>query len=151
MAIGPVQLLVLRFDRADFRGDVVAELGRLDANEAVRVIDALGVYKDADGGVRVEHLGGPGDPARLAASGVSVLSDADAWGVVGDIPADSAAAVILLEHHWAVPLRDAILRSGGTRITDDFIGPLDLVAIGLATVEEAKALEDAILASPPPP
>ena len=46
--------------------------------------------------------------------------------------------MILLEHHWAVPLRDAIARAGGFRISDGFISPLDLVEIGLLTAEEAK-------------
>ena len=31
----------------------------------------------------------------------------EAWDILYDIPNDSAAALILLEHHWAVPLRDA--------------------------------------------
>jgi hypothetical protein len=69
-----------------------------------------------------------------------VFGDADAWDVLEDIPNDSAAALILLEHHWAVPLRDAIARAGGFRISDGFISPLDLVAIGLMSAEEAKEL-----------
>src|SRR5215216_301684 len=28
---------------------------------------------------------------------------------------DTAAALILIEHHWAVPLRDAVARAGGFR------------------------------------
>jgi hypothetical protein len=60
--------------------------------------------------------------------------------VLEDIPNDSAAALILLEHHWAVPLRDAIARAGGFRISDGFISPLDLVEIGLMTREEAEDL-----------
>ena len=48
-----------------------------------------------------------------------------------DIPNDSAAAPLLIEHHWAVPLRDAIARAGGFRLSDGFISPLDLVEIGL--------------------
>jgi hypothetical protein len=47
---------------------------------------------------------------------------------------------VLLEHHWAVPLRDAIARAGGFRISDGFISPLDLVAIGLVSAEEAAEL-----------
>ena len=38
------------------------------------------------------------------------------------------------------PLRDAIARAGGFRISDGFISPLDLVEIGLITAEEAEAL-----------
>ena len=47
---------------------------------------------------------------------------------------------MLLEHHWAVPLRDAIARAGGFRISDGFISPLDLVEIGLVTAAEAQEL-----------
>ena len=52
----------------------------------------------------------------------------------------SAAALILLEHHWAVPLRDAVVRAGGFRISDGFVSPRDLVEIGLHSAEEAEAL-----------
>ena len=47
---------------------------------------------------------------------------------------------MLIEHHWAVPLRDAIARAGGFRLSDGFISPLDLVALGLIEAEEAKEL-----------
>src|SRR5438105_2712311 len=56
MAIGPVQLLVLGFDRPNFHGEVIAELERLRESDTVRVIDALAVYKDAAGELEVEHL-----------------------------------------------------------------------------------------------
>src|SRR5437764_14714310 len=56
MAIGPVQLLVLGFDRPDFHGEVIAELERLRESDTVRVIDALAVYKDEAGELEVEHL-----------------------------------------------------------------------------------------------
>ena len=69
-----------------------------------------------------------------------MFSDDEAWDVLADIPNDSAAALILLEHHWAVPLRDAIARAGGFRLSDGFISPLDLVEIGLAAAAEAEEL-----------
>ena len=71
-----------------------------------------------------------------------MFSDEEGWDVLEDIPNDSAAALILLEHHWAVPLRDAIVRAGGFRISDGFISPLDLVEIGLLSAEEAKELHE---------
>ena len=49
---------------------------------------------------------------------------------------DSAAALILVEHHWAVGLRDAIARAGGTRLGDAFISPVDLIDIGLLSADE---------------
>jgi hypothetical protein len=80
--------------------------------------------------------------AEAAADGVSVFSDEDAWDVIEEIPNDSAAALVLIEHHWAVPLRDAVARAGGRRISDGFISPLDLVEIGLVSAEEARELDE---------
>jgi uncharacterized membrane protein len=170
MAIGPVQLLVLGFTHPDFHGEIIAELERLRETDTVRVIDALAVQKDAEGEIAVAHLSnltldeaielgskigaliglgiegeegmqaGAEAGAEAAADGVELFSDEDAWDVLADIPNDSAAALILLEHHWAVPLRDAIARAGGFRLSDGFISPLDLVAIGLLEAEEAKSL-----------
>jgi hypothetical protein len=72
-----------------------------------------------------------------------MLSEEEAWDVVADIPTNTAAAIILLEHRWAIPLRDSIARAGGFRVADGFIHPLDLVAIGLIAAEEAEALASA--------
>ena len=170
MAIGPVQLIVLGFKHPDFRGEIIDELEKLRESDTVRVIDALAVYKDAEGEIEVAHLsnltadeaiefgskvgaliglGIEGEEgmeegaiagAEAAADGIDVFSEEEAWDVLEDIPNDSAAALILLEHHWAVPLRNAIARAGGFRISDAFISPLDLIAIGLVTAEEAKEL-----------
>jgi uncharacterized membrane protein len=170
MAIGPVQLIVLGFNHPDFHGEIIQELERLRESDTVRVIDALAVHKDADGEVEVAHLSnltrdeaielgskvgaliglgiegeegmeaGAEAGAEAAADGVEVFSDEQAWDVLADIPNDSAAALVLLEHHWAVPLRDAIARAGGFRLSDGFISPLDLVEIGLLGAEEAKEL-----------
>jgi uncharacterized membrane protein len=169
MAIGPVQLLVLGFEHPEFHGEIKAELERLHESGTVRVIDALAVHKDAAGEIEVEHLSnlsrdeavelgskvaaliglgidgeegfeaGAAIGAEAAADGIDVFSGAE-WDVIDDIPNDSAAALILLEHHWAVPLRDAVGRAGGFRISDGFISPLDLVAIGLVAASEADEL-----------
>ena len=78
--------------------------------------------------------------ANAAADGIEVFTDDDAWDVLEEIPNGSAAALLLIEHHWAVPLRDAIVRAGGFRIGDGFISPLDLIGIGLISAEEAAQL-----------
>jgi uncharacterized membrane protein len=170
MSIGPVQLIVLGFQHPEFHGEIIAELERLRESDTVRVIDALAVHKDADGEIEVAHLsnlskddaielgskvgaliglGIEGEEGALAgaeagaeagADGVTVFSDEDAWDVIEEIPNDSAAALLLIEHHWAVPLRDAVARAGGFRISDGFISPLDLIEIGLVSAEEAKEL-----------
>jgi uncharacterized membrane protein len=167
MAIGPVQLIVLGFNHPEFHGEIIEELERLKEDDTVRVIDSLAVYKDAEGELEVEHLSNVSEDeaielgtkigaliglgiegeegmeagaeagAELGAQGIDAFSGEE-WDVLEDIPNDTAAALILLEHHWAIPLRDAIARAGGFRVSDGFISPIDLVAIGLLSAEEAK-------------
>lgn len=169
MAIGPVQLLVLGFDQPDFQGEIMAELDRLKESDLVRVIDGIAVHKDKNGEVKVIErsdlsdeenaefgayvgaligLGAGGlEGAELgAAAGAAVASERDdsgseeVWDVLDEIPEDTAAAVILLEHRWAIPLRDAVRGAGGFPISDGWIHPEDLVAIGMLAADEAAAL-----------
>ena len=121
----------------------VEHLSNLTEEEAVELgskIGALiGLGMDGEQGMEAGAVAG----AEVAGEeGVHAFSEEDAWDVLEDIPNDSAAALILLEHHWAVPLRDAIVRAGGFRISDGFISPLDLVEIGLVTAEEAQELHE---------
>jgi hypothetical protein len=162
MTIGPVQLLVLGFDKPDFQGEIREELQRLRANDLVRVIDALAVYKDAGGDVAVLEegrvrggesaesgavvgalvgVGADGEKGMDAGDERGARADEEeAWDVLAEIPDDAGAALVLLEHRWAIPLRDAIARAGGTRLASEFISPLDLVGLGLVEAREAEAL-----------
>jgi hypothetical protein len=121
MAIGPVELIVPGFEHPNFHGAIIAELERLRESDTVRVIDALAVYKDADGEFEVEHLStlteeeavelgskvaaliglgiegeegfdaGAAAGAEAAADGLHVFSEQEAWDVLEDIPNDSPA------------------------------------------------------------
>jgi uncharacterized membrane protein len=126
----------------DADGEIeVVHLSNLTKDEAIElgtVIGALvGLGIEGEEGMEVGALAG-GEAA--AEEGIHVFSDEQAWDVLEDIPNDSAAALLLIEHHWAVPLRDAIARAGGFRVSDGFISPLDLIEIGLISAEEAKEL-----------
>ena len=173
MAIGPVQLLVVGFKHPDFHGEIREELARLRDNDLVRVIDALAVRKDADGNAETLHtsqlsrdeqaafgaliggligLGAAGEEgfeigaergAEAVAERGGVFDEETAWDVLEEIPPDSAGLLILLEHRWAIGLRDAVARAGGVRLASEFISPLDLIAIGLVGAEEAEALASA--------
>jgi uncharacterized membrane protein len=134
------------------------------------VIDGIAVHKDKDGEVKVIErsdltdeenaefgayvgaligLGAGGlEGAELGAvAGASVASERhesggdEVWDVLDEIPADTAAAVILLEHRWAIPLRDAVRGAGGYPVSDGWIHPEDLVAIGMIAAEEAAAAQ----------
>jgi hypothetical protein len=166
--IGPVQLIVYGFDQPKFGGGIAAELGRLKENDVVRVLDALVVHKNSEGDIRTiqvsdltpEQAGqfggilgglvglGMGGEKGLEAGAREAqeevieqgghIFDPEEWDVLEDIPRDSAAALVLLEHRWAIPLRDAVLAEGGVAIGDTWLHPRDLVAAGLIAGEALR-------------
>jgi uncharacterized membrane protein len=166
MAIGPVQLLVVSFDEPRFTGEIVDELRKLRESNVIRLIDALVVQKDDDGNLaavqwsdlsidEAEDLGATvgaliglgldgeagaeaGALAGLEAGADGHLIDEDeVWDVADSIPNGSAAAIALVEHTWAAPLRDAVARAGGVA-SGEWIHPLDLVEIGLTEAAELE-------------
>jgi len=132
-------LVVYKDKNGELEVEHLSNLSQAEAIEFGSKVGALiGLGIDGEDGMSAGALAG----AEAAADGIHVFPDDDeqAWDVLGDVPNDSAAALILLEHHWAVPLRDAVARAGGFRIGDGFISPLDLVDIGLVSADEAKEL-----------
>jgi len=164
MPIGPVQLLVISFDKPDFSGEILEELRRLRENQVIRLIDALAVQKDLDGSLtalqwsdlsieEAEGLGatvgallglGVGEDAveagaiagMQAGSDGHLIDESEMWDVADAIEPGNAAAIALIEHVWAVPLRAAIAKAGGVAVSDEWVHPLDLVEIGVLASAE---------------
>jgi len=120
----------------------VQHLSNLTKEEAIelgsKVAALVGLGIEGEEGLHAAAEIGAED---AAARGIEVFDDEVEWDVIDEIPNGSAGALILLEHHWAVPLRDAVARAGGYRIADGMISPYDLLAVGLASAEEAKQLQ----------
>ena len=151
-------MLVLGFVEPEFTGKIAAELDRLREHEFVRILDALVVAKDDAGdiavlqasdltvdeatemgalagaliGIGYGDVEGGADAGAAGGSDGHLIPDEQAWYVADTIPNGTTAAIVLLEHLWAIPLRNAIVDAGGIALADDWIHPADLVAIGLA-------------------
>ena len=154
MSLGPVQLLVVAFDRPDFSGEVLDHLERLRESDVVRVIDLLVVHKGTDGVVRRLHdsdlTAGEAEGAgavvgaliglgatRVEAEHGHLPAEEEFWSLDEAIPNDSAAAIALVEHRWAIGTRDAIRAAGGVAVADAWVHPADLTAAGLIDAEDA--------------
>jgi hypothetical protein len=153
---GPVQLLVIAFANGKFDGRVLEELRRLRERDVVRLLDLLFVAKDEDGavfeletsdlsdaeaaeyghlvrelfGVCAEDDGSAvdrvGHGVDVVAQNGSLLELAEVWFLADVIPAGTAAAVVLVEHRWAIPLRDAVEAADGHDLVDTWVHPRDL-------------------------
>jgi hypothetical protein len=149
---GPVQIVVVGFDNVKFESDIVAELRRLRNLEIVRLVDVVIVAK-SKGGDLVPIKAGELSQEESAQFGAIVgalvgldgdehgtepgegptevhgfVGDDRTWSVPDVIPEGTMAVVALLEHRWAIPLRDAVVRAGGKPLADAFIPPDDPIA-----------------------
>jgi uncharacterized membrane protein len=167
MPLGPVQILVVGFENPQFHGHVLEELRRLKENDTIALVDLLVVRKDEHGNVERLHttdltdaeleefgatigaligLGFGGDEESMTAGAVlgaeaagNMGGDDGSWYVDDAIPPNTAAAIALIEHRWAIPLRDKIQDAGGFHLADAWVHPSDLIAIGMLAAEEAHA------------
>jgi uncharacterized membrane protein len=157
MEFGPVQILVVGFGEDSFTGEILPELRRLREADVIRLLDLMFVTKDEDG--RMSTLDttdlSPDESAQFGALagalvgfgalgeegleagaesgadlGPRAAADEETWAVADVIPPGGSAAVALIEHRWAIPLRDAIVRAGGVALEDTWVHPADLVTAG---------------------
>ena len=143
---GPVQVLVVGFDRPTFSGEVLAEFTRLRDAGIVRLVDLLIVSRTDDGafetlalpeGVEADFgdlaaavLGSPEDsteaPQTADADVQAAPNDtAPTWSLADAIPVGGTAAVALIEHMWAAPLGAAIQRAGGSLLDETWLAQED--------------------------
>ena len=162
---GPVQILVVGFGTTEFKGDILPELQRLKDLDIIRLIDLVVVAKDKEGEIAALEmsdlskeqtqefgaiagaligLGMDGEEGAVAGAlaGAEAMEDGDVlgdemvWSIADTIPIGTTAAVALIEHRWAIPLRDAIRSAGGVPLADSWIHPEDLIAFGIAERNE---------------
>jgi hypothetical protein len=165
---GPVQMLVVEFDRTTFEGEIMPELQRLNEAGTVRLLDLLFVRRPVGGELEVVQRSdlsedeavrfgalagalvglGTGDEElsyRAAFAGAEELEDghffgeAEVWYLADAIPEGSSAAIALIEHLWAIPLRDKLVAAGGATLVDEWIHPKDLLAVGALAAERVAA------------
>jgi uncharacterized membrane protein len=158
MEFGPMQVLVIAFKDPRLTGEILPELHRLREHDIVRLVDLIVVSKDDAGnlshlemsdlsqrefrelgafigaliGFGAEGAAGlePGAEAGADALADGFFDDAERWAVTDAVPNGSAAAIALLEHRWAMPLRDAVHRAGGMNFADGWVHPADLLKLG---------------------
>ncbi|MCA9381975.1 DUF1269 domain-containing protein [Candidatus Dojkabacteria bacterium] len=171
---GPIQFTIISFDSDDVAGELIEQVNAVRTAGVIRLIDFLFVTKSAQGGLmeyqstdltpeeREEWGGVVGGLIGLGAGGIEGMAEGYEMGhvmvsqndfgllaedlrvVLQDIPAGSAAMVVLFEHAWALPLKEAIVESGGELVAQGLISPLDLVEVGAelaAAVEAEKEIE----------
>jgi Family of unknown function (DUF6325) len=128
MTIGPLELLVVRYEGERVDDAIGRELGALEHAHSVRVVDLALVTRVGEAPAQVRPVRRMTEeelrPFEGATGDLMGLLGADQLDrVAAEMRPGTAAVVALLEHTWATGLRDAVRRTGGTLVTDELLGP----------------------------
>ena len=151
----PLQVIALSFSRdAGAEDRILAEVDRLRGRGVLRLLDMLFVAKSQDGTIERLAIGDDEDFGSLLAAVVPVadggpavpapasgpaFDPAGAQALADSLQPGTALAFLLVEHHWAAQLFDAIAETGGTLIGEGFLTS----EAGLVVGAEVAAMEEA--------
>lgn len=117
--LGPIEIVVIAFPGNKFTGEILPVLTDLVEADTISIIDGLFVVKDSDGKTsyaEFDELGSNADAAALTdviERIEGLLSDDDVEQLSADLENNSSAAILIFEHTWVKPLRDAMANAGG--------------------------------------
>ena len=141
--LGPVDYVVVEFpaDRANFSGEMAAELKALIERGAIRVLDLILLKKELDGSVEgfESHDFGDidlGGLRELETELALLLAEEDVESIGAALEPGSVAAVLVWENLWAAPFGSAVRRSGGQLVASGRI-PIQALA---AVIEADEAI-----------
>jgi uncharacterized membrane protein len=142
VTLGPIEMVVLGFPGSRFTGEITPAIVDLVDRQIVNLIDALFIAKEDNGDVLIVELEEmTDDPALNSLAGyfssrLDLVSADDVDDLVDDLEPGSSALVLVFEHTWMRPVRDAIVNSGGYLIAD--------VQVPGAVVDEVLAAIEAL-------
>jgi hypothetical protein len=133
--LGPVDYLVVEFpaDKANFSGEMAAQLRSLVDRDVVRVLDLVILRKEPDGSVEVAELADVdesdvGELRALEADLAMLLAEEDVEDIGAALEPGSIAAVLVYENSWAGPFASSIRRSGGQLVASGRVPTQALLA-----------------------
>ena len=142
--MGPVDYIVVEFPDTKVPRDVLPRLVDLVDEGTVRILDLAFLRKEADGsvtGLEVRELGeGEMDLRVFEGAASGLLGGDDLNEVAGVVEPGRAAAVVLYENLWAIPLASALRRAGAELVASQRI-PVAALLDALDAADAAKPVD----------
>ncbi len=144
MDLGPMSYLAFEFEGTKFDGTILPELMKLVEQKTIRVLDLVIIFKDSKGNVTTRELVDL-DPDQIVMinplkSEIKGLFTTGDIAAVGDMQRPgTTAALMLLEHLWAAPFFQDVMRNKGRLVGNEFVPPV-LVQEVLDAAEAAKEI-----------
>jgi len=126
VALGPIEMLVVKFPGNKFSGEIIPALGDLVENGTVRIVDLLFAVKNKEGDVKVLEFSdldpdiiGQWDP--LVSDVSELLNEDDAHQIAESLENNSSAGILLFENTWATRFVDAVSDARGEVVLNERI------------------------------
>jgi uncharacterized membrane protein len=126
MALGPIELLVVKFPGNRFSGEIAPALEDLVDKGLIRIIDLIFVIKDEYGNVRAlemteldEDVYAALDPFVDDVAGV--LTEEDVRHLSAALEPNSSAGIMLFENTWAARFAEAVRNANGELVLNERI------------------------------
>ena len=128
MTLGPLEYILVGFEGNRFTGQILPELRAARDKGIIRVIDLLLILKDENGNTAVMELSDLSDEEAeqfgpIANDMLEVLAQDDVEAIADQIPNNSSAGLMVIEHTWAVSLKEAIMNAGGIPLAGGLVAP----------------------------
>jgi hypothetical protein len=121
-----IDMLVVRKDSlGNVMTTTASDLDFEEATEFGSYVGSLAGYKSS--GEAGRDYGAIAGAAELADG--HVFDETDVFRVTQSLPLDTSAALVLIEHRWAVSLLDAVDRAGGVELSNDWLKADDVLTI----------------------
>jgi Family of unknown function (DUF6325) len=126
VALGPVELLVVKFPGNQFKGEIAPALTELVESGTIRVIDILFANKDENGTVEMVEINDLDDDNYrvfdpIVSDVTSLLTADDVEAFSAALGPNSSAALMLFENTWATRLRDALVNANAELVLNERI------------------------------
>jgi hypothetical protein len=144
VTLGPIEVLVIAFPESQFNGKIIPEIRKLVEDKVINLVDGMLVSKGPDGDLIVIEFEQPQEDATAAEFQslmgeivVDLVSTDDIDEFAKNLNPGDSAVVLVFEHIWAKPVRDAIVDSGGFLLSN-------LRVPGSVVTEVLNALDEEI-------
>jgi hypothetical protein len=140
MAVGPVEVIVVKFPGSEFNGDIAPALADTIAAGDIRILDLVFVVRSSEDEIEIIELDDLADESidelsEGSGSVIDLLSDEDLDFISDELEVGSSAVAIVFEHAWAARLASAVRGAKGEIMLDERISA-EVVEEALAAVQD---------------
>lgn len=125
---GPIDFIVVGFEGNKFNGSILKELAAAIDKGIISLVALSAIVKDNDGVVTTLDIASLGedyavDLAQYLPAEQTAIDQDDIDEVADLLENNTAAGLLVVEHLWAKPLKQAIIDAGGVLVADGRIHP----------------------------